>query len=74
MSVATFVIPSGEKAPEDPVVFDCIACETQVPAPETDAHATRKHKASLIRVFNSHSGYQDFLREEEARERFKALS
>lgn len=75
MSVATFVmpIPTSEQL-EEPIVYDCMECQTQIPATESDSHAAKKHKASMIRVFHSPGVYQDFLNEEKIRAARKEIS
>lgn len=75
MSVATFVIPAvPEVQADDLIVYDCMECQTKVPATESDSHAAKKHKASMIRVFHSPRVYQDFLDQEKIRAALKEIS
>ena len=64
MTVATFIIPDKTADAEEAVHFTCVECDTAVPASESDVHATRKHKAQLIRVFSSRARYEEFLTQE----------
>lgn len=74
MSVATFVIPAGPKPPEELIVFECMECHKEVLATETDTHAAKKHKASIIRVFMTPGAYQDFIHEQKIRAAMKENS